>query len=265
MMRLLLIRGLLVGALAGLLAFGVARILGEPQVDRAIAFEEQMSAAESAPATSAGQSADAGMSMAPAAAADHSHEGEDELVSRSTQAGLGLLTATVAYGAAFGGLFSLVFGFVQGRVSRFRPRVTAALLAGAAFLTVYLVPSLKYPANPPAASLGETIGYRSGLFVTMIALTILAMIVAVRVAQHVVKRHGGWNAALMGAGVFLVLVIVAELVMPTLNETPEGFPSTLLWDFRIASIGIQVVMWATIGTVFGAVTEKLFGSRPRTA
>src|SRR5262245_12316938 len=103
MMRLLLIRGLLVGALAGLLAFGVARILGEPQVDRAIAFEEKMSAAESAHATSAGQSADAGMSMAPAAAADHSHDGEDELVSRSTQAGLGLLTATVAYGAAFGG------------------------------------------------------------------------------------------------------------------------------------------------------------------
>jgi hypothetical protein len=42
----LLLRGMLVGVLAGLLAFGFARIFGEPQVDRAIAFEEQMSQAK---------------------------------------------------------------------------------------------------------------------------------------------------------------------------------------------------------------------------
>lgn len=48
MMRALLIRGMLVGILAGVLAFGVARIFGEPQVDRAIAFEEQMDAAKAA-------------------------------------------------------------------------------------------------------------------------------------------------------------------------------------------------------------------------
>ncbi len=42
MMRVLLIRGMLVGVLAGLLSFGVARVLGEPPVDRAIAYEEQM-------------------------------------------------------------------------------------------------------------------------------------------------------------------------------------------------------------------------------
>ncbi len=37
----LLLRGMLVGVLAGLLAFGFARIFGEPQVDRAIAFESR--------------------------------------------------------------------------------------------------------------------------------------------------------------------------------------------------------------------------------
>ena len=42
----LLLRGMLVGVLAGLLAFGLARIFGEPQVDRAIAFEEQMNQAK---------------------------------------------------------------------------------------------------------------------------------------------------------------------------------------------------------------------------
>ncbi|NWM64838.1 CbtA family protein, partial [Escherichia coli] len=76
----------------GLLAFGFARVFGEPQVDHAIAFEEKMSQA-------AGTAA------------------EPELVTRATQAGIGLFTGIVVYSAALGGLFSLVFAFVHGRVS----------------------------------------------------------------------------------------------------------------------------------------------------
>jgi hypothetical protein len=100
----LLLRGMLVGVFAGLLAFGFARIFGEPQVDRAIAFEDQMSQAKG---------------EAP----------EPELVSRETQAGLGLFTGVIIYSAAIGGLFSLAFAFVYGRVGRLGPRATAALLA----------------------------------------------------------------------------------------------------------------------------------------
>ena len=39
----LLVRGMLVGLLAGLLAFSFAKVFGEPEIDRAIAFEEGMS------------------------------------------------------------------------------------------------------------------------------------------------------------------------------------------------------------------------------
>ncbi|HML27733.1 MAG TPA: CbtA family protein, partial [Hyphomicrobium sp.] len=41
----LLLRGMLAGLLAGFLAFGFATVFGEPQVDRAIGFEEQMAKA----------------------------------------------------------------------------------------------------------------------------------------------------------------------------------------------------------------------------
>ena len=40
MMRSLLVRGMIAGLLGGLVAFGIAKIVGEPQVDTAIAFEE---------------------------------------------------------------------------------------------------------------------------------------------------------------------------------------------------------------------------------
>jgi putative cobalt transporter subunit CbtA len=42
----LLLRGMLIGILAGLLCFSFLKIVGEPQVDRAIAFETQFDEAK---------------------------------------------------------------------------------------------------------------------------------------------------------------------------------------------------------------------------
>jgi hypothetical protein len=40
----LLLRGMLIGIVAGLLCFSFLKIVGEPEVDRAIAFETQLDA-----------------------------------------------------------------------------------------------------------------------------------------------------------------------------------------------------------------------------
>jgi putative cobalt transporter subunit CbtA len=48
MVRALLVRGMLVGIVAGLLSFGFLKVYGEPQVDRAIAFETQLDEAKAA-------------------------------------------------------------------------------------------------------------------------------------------------------------------------------------------------------------------------
>ena len=141
MMRALLIRGMLIGVLAGLLSFATAKILGEPQVDRAIGFEEQMDAAKSYADKQQSQGSMGNMNMKPGETMvmSNSEAAEPVLVSRATQSGIGLLTAIVAYSAAFGGLFALVFGFIYGRVSPFGARATAALMAAAAFTTIYFV------------------------------------------------------------------------------------------------------------------------------
>ena len=113
---------MLVGILAGLLAFGFAKLFGEPQVDAAIAFEESHSHEAGAVAAANGMS---NMSMAPAAttpseapdANAHDH-GDEELVSRPMQASFGLFTGVLTYGTALGGIFALVFAFAQGRIDR---------------------------------------------------------------------------------------------------------------------------------------------------
>jgi hypothetical protein len=44
--------------------------------------------------------------------------------------------------------------------------------------------------------------------------------------------------------------------LPPINEVPADFPAVVLWHFRIDSLAMQVIMWATLGLVFGAATER---------
>jgi hypothetical protein len=244
----ILARGMLVGIVAGLLSFGFLKVYGEPQVDRAIAFEAQMDEAK-AEAEKA-----KGMHM--------SDEQEPELVSRPVQAGIGLFIAVLVYSAAFGGLFGLAFAFAQGRVEDASdPRVLAVLLAVVGFIAIYLVPNLKYPANPPSVGDPETIGVRTALYFGMIAISLAAVVGAFSLKRLFVPRFGEWNAILIAVAGYIVVVVIAALLLPVINEVPEEFPAVVLWKFRIASLGAQFIMWATLGLLFGALTQRALALR----
>jgi len=197
------------------------------------------------------------MSMSGGMSMSNTEAAEPVLVSRAVQAGLGLFTGVVVYGAAFGGLFALVFAYAYGRIGALSARATSALLAGAAFLTLVVVPDLKYPANPPSVGHADTIGQRTELFLAMILISIAALVVAVVLGRRLTSRLGGWNAGFVGGAVFILLVAIAQLSLPAINEVPDQFPAVLLWRFRIASIGLEAILWATIGLVFGILAEPL--------
>jgi predicted cobalt transporter CbtA len=63
----------------------------------------------------------------------------------------------------------------------------------------------------------------------------------------------------------VVVAAVVMLVLPTIDETPEGFPADVLYQFRLYSLGTKVVMWVTIGTFFAALMQRLLGSRERSS
>lgn len=246
MTRELLVRGMLVGLVAGLLSFGFLKVFGEPPVDRAIAFELQMDEAKAEAAR--------GHVMA-------RQEPEPELVSRPVQAGIGLFTGVAVYSAAFGGLFALAFAFAYGRMGRCGPRATSALLGIAGFVAVYLVPNLKYPANPPSVGEAETIGIRTTLYFAMIVVSLAAMLGSVLLRNRLVARRGAWTASLMAGAAYLVIVVVAGMGLPSVNEVPDQFPAVVLWQFRTASIGAQLILWMTLGLGFGAVAERAMAGR----
>jgi predicted cobalt transporter CbtA len=231
-MRALLVRGMLVGLVAALLATVVAWVLGEPEVGNAIAFEEAH-----AP---------------PPAPGEHEHE----VVSRTAQQTVGLITAMGVYGVAFGGLFAVVFALAYGRIGPFGPKATSVLVALGGFVAIYLVPFLKYPPTPPATGNPDTIGSRTALYFSLVLLGVLAVAMAVYIARRAAPRLGTWNATLAGGAASIAVVTVFYLVTPTVNEVPDGFDPTVLWRFRLASLSIQLVLWSALGLLFGALTER---------
>lgn len=227
----LLVRGMLVGLIAGLLAFGFAKVFGEPQVDRAIAFEGSM-------------------------AKMHGDAQAPELVSREVQASFGLLTGVVVYSVALGGIFALVFAYSLGRIGKVGPRGLAALLALAAFVVVFLVPGLTYPPNPPSIGDPDTIGQRTKLFFLMILVSVAAAVIALNTARKITARSGLWDGAIAGVALYVLIVAVAGCLFPVINEVPERFSAVLLWKFRTAALGIQLVLWTSLGLIFGRVAER---------
>jgi hypothetical protein len=229
---------LLRGLLAGLLAAGFSFFAGEPSIERAIAVEASVEQAAAQPA-------------------------EPEIVSWSVQRGAGLLTAYIVYGAAIGGVFSLVFALAYGRVNGCDPKALSALLAFAGFVAMVLVPGLKYPANPPAIGAPEMIGARTALYCAMFAIALLAMILATTLAPPVAARLGSWNGALVSAAVFVAVAGLAALALPPVDEVPINFPASVSWNFRLASIGAGAVLWAALGLTVGGMTQIwLRGGKP---
>jgi hypothetical protein len=245
---------MLAGLLAGVVGLGFALLIGEGPVNTAIAFESYVEYTV------------------------HHEEPEEDLVSRSLQGSAGLATGTLIYGVALGGIFALVFAAAYGRLLPLAARGTAALVGCLGFTALYLVPFLKYPANPPSIGDPDTIKYRTGLYLVMMLVSVAAMVMAVMLRQRLVQRFGGWDATLIAGGVYLAVVAVCYAVLPAINEVPQEalptvidavtdadvtFPPTVLWAFRIASLGLQVVIWASLSLVFGVLAQRQLESTPR--
>lgn len=242
MIRALLVRGMLAGLAGGVLATVFAWFAGEPQIRDAISFEDRHGEA-------AGQIT--------AATGQHVHDAAEVVVSRGIQETLGLFVALGLFGVAIGGIFALVFAVLYGRIGNLAARPTAALLTGAGFVVVWLVPFLKYPANPPAIGEDDTIESRTAFYLALIAISIIAAIIAIQTGRRLTSRLGTWNAALLAGAVFIMLAGIACAALPGFDETPTDFPAEVLWKFRIASLGTQLIIWAVLGLVFSATASRI--------
>ena len=268
MEKKLILRGVLAGAIAGLLAFAFARIFAESQIQKAIDYESKRDAFQAA--------------LDKASGIKPPPPGPD-IFSRTIQANLGIGVGMIAFGAAVGAIFAVVYTVCLGRVGRVQPRTLAVLVAAAGFLGIYLVPFIKYPSNPPSIGNPDTIKQRGGLYLVMVLASVLLLGAAVWLAQRLKPRFGNWNATLLAAGAFIVAIGVLMLALPSLGEigdnpsiyghhateTPlpitdakgntifPGFPADVLFNFRFYSVAAQLLLWSTLALVFAPLADRL--------
>ncbi|WP_328361736.1 CbtA family protein [Mycobacterium sp. NBC_00419] len=256
-------RGILAGAAAGVFAFIWSKIFIEPIVGRAIDFEDGTSAAHEA--------------MEMADGHGHGHGGGVELFTRTVQSNIGMGLGVFAFSVALGALFAVVFCVAYSRIDHVSARKLAVIVAAAMLLALWVVPALKYPPNPPATSLEETIKQRALLYLLMVALSALLMVAAVYLAFQLHPKLGTWNATLAAGGAYIVAVVVVMLILPTINETPgpivndagmivfPGFPAADLYEFRLYALGTQVIVWTTIGLLGASMFSRLLDSKEKEA
>ncbi|MFZ2243071.1 MAG: CbtA family protein [Gordonia amarae] len=250
--------GLLSGLVAGIVAYIFARIFIEPQVAKAIDYEDGRGAAQEALAGEHGA---------------HEHE----VFTRSVQENVGAATGTLVFalcmGAFFAVAFTVLWAYIGRRYPASDPRAVIAALGAIGFVAVFGVPFFVYPANPPAVGDDNTIGDRSGAFLTITLVSVIVAAAAVTLALWLRPRIGGLVSGIAAAVAYLVVIVIAAALLPEFHEVPEalkndqgqivfpGFPGAVIGDFRVYAISNQVILWTVLSVVFALIIWKL--EKPR--
>jgi hypothetical protein len=250
--------GLCAGLIAGIISFIFARIFIEPQVAKAIGYEEGRGAAEEALEAASG----------------HGHHGEGaEVFTRSVQenigAGVGTVVFALSMGVFFAVAFTVLWAYVGRRWPATDPRAVTAVVGLLGFIAAFGVPFFVYPANPPAVGNDDTIGERSGAYLTITLVSVIAMVIAVVVALQLRDRLGGLASTTVAGIAYLVVIAIAKVLLPEFHEVPEplkndqgaivfpGFPGGVIGDFRVYAIANQVVLWTVLTLVFAAAISAI--------
>jgi len=147
---------------------------------------------------------------------------------------------------------------VQSAVSPLSPEGKDALSKDGTigYVSVALIPFLKYPATPPAVGDGDTIGQRTILYFTFLLISVLAAAACTVLATKFLDSRGIQGAVLIGSGTYLAVVVLVGAVMPAVDEIGD-FPGDVLWDFRLASLTTLTVLWATVTIALSSLIRRL--------
>ncbi|MDP9430630.1 MAG: CbtA family protein [Actinomycetota bacterium] len=231
-------RLVLAGVIAGTLAGVFSLLVTERAIAPALELEEARAAAESG-----------------------GHEHAEELFSRGEQllgGFLGTLVAGVVLAVVFAAVYALVRHHLPGRSDLAR----VALLAGIGFGIFALLPAVKMPANPPAVGDPATVGTRTAIYGAVLLCGIVSAMLVSALVSFLRSRNVG-TAATATAAVATTAVLLA-LVLVLVPDNPDTIaadvPATVVWNFRLASLGQLAVLWITLGLGGGWLLDRLTGA-----
>ncbi|MBX7453302.1 CbtA family protein [Mycolicibacterium sp. 3033] len=229
------LRYLLPGFVAGAVTFLVSRMVIAPLIEVAVAVEAGHGSGDL-----------------------HAHGAE--LFTRSVQENVGAAVGVIGFGIVMGVLFAVAHTVVvkalDARGFTPEPTALALLLAAGMFVTVALVPALKYPANPPGVGLEDTVVERTSASVAMTVLSVLVACAALAAAVTTARRVPVWRLTGVAVLGYTAVMWAVGAYLPSFQEVPDGFPADTLADFRLYTVLIQAVLWTLIGSVWAWLAAR---------
>ena len=216
---------LLSGAFAGLIHGTVNFAIVEPYLDQAIGIENQ--------------------NLFESGLEDDTPEFWVEYEGYRVWQKSGQILAGVILGTSVGSLFGIVFALSKNSLPGNHVVKKSVVLAGIMWFTLYFIPFLKYPANPPTVGDSETIVLRAILYLSFIAISGIGVLAFYKLSKRF--QNNKKLVALIGYGVFISVIFV---IMP---ENPDEItaPMDLVNEFRIMSVLGISSFWISVGVILG--------------
>ena len=157
----------------------------------------------------------------------------------------GQILAGVILGTSIGALFGIVFALSRNSLPGNNDVKKALVLAGVMWFTMFVIPFLKYPANPPTVGDPETVVLRSILYLSFITISGFGAVGFYKLSQKFQSKRK--LVAIIGYSIFISVVF---FVMP---ENPDEItaPMDLVNEFRIMSFLGVTSFWISIGVILG--------------
>ena len=222
---------LISGALAGLVHGTVNFTIVEPYLDQAIGLENE--------------------SLFASGEAEDNLEFWAEYESYRIWQKSGQVIAGVILGIAMGSLFGIVYALSRNSLPGKNDVTKAMILSGIMWITIYFIPFLKYPANPPTVGDGETVVLRAILYLSFIAISGLGAFSFYKLSTKLQN-----NKKIISLAGYTIFIGIVFLIMP---ENPDEItaPIELVTEFRIMSVLGVSSFWASIGIILGLFWNKL--------
>ena len=162
----------------------------------------------------------------------------------------GQVLAGVILGLAMGSLFGIVYALSRNSLPGKNDVTKSVILAGIMWLTIYIIPFLKYPANPPTVGDGETVMLRAILYVSFIALSGISVVIFYKLSQKLQN-----NKKYFGLFGYIIFITILFFVMP---ENPDEItaPMNLVNEFRLMSVLGVSSFWLSVGLILGLFWKK---------
>jgi len=168
----------------------------------------------------------------------------------------GQVLAGAILGTSIGALFGIVFALSRKILPGDHHVKKALILSGIMWFTIYLIPFLKYPANPPTVGDSDTVVLRAILYLSFIAISGFGAVGFYQLFKRLEKRKR--IVAFIGYAAFISTVF---LLMPD-NPDEVTAPMDLVNGFRAMSVIAVSIFWLSVGVILGALWQKYNPDKP---